>query len=294
MNIASVPWRCGHSWTVPGSGRRVAARRRAAAPRRPPARVGPGRQHGLDHPGRLGEHRRAGRVEHHAARAGPSRGRGAAAPAAAAPGRRGRPGCRRQRPRAAGAARPARCTGRRRAPGRRCRAGHAGRVPSPVTTPSTPSAPRQRAPDQPGAVRLPLVGEQPGALRSAASAASRAALPPGPAHRSSQRSSRPVDRRRGQGERDQLGALVLDAGPALGDRRDRAGVARRRGATPYGDQRVGLARAAPRRVDRPGPGHQRHPGRLVVGGQQRLELVLADRPARALDDPARMGVRTLR
>ena len=63
------------------------------------------------------------------------------------------------------------------------------------------------------AARRPAAGRR----APPASAASSADLPPGPAHTSSQRSSRPSSAAVGEADRDQLGALVLHAGATLGD-----------------------------------------------------------------------------
>ena len=191
MNIASVPWRCGHSWTAPGEvGRLRVGRLGHQRPRRPRGvRRRGSASTASHHAGRLGDDGRAGRVEHHAARAAPSRARCPAAPAAAAPGRSRSVGRRRQR-----------LSGRRRS------------APRPEHGASTSTrSKRALGPRRPGPVtrrrRRPSVARSAWATsrarcgcrslassrapRCVASAASRAALPPGPAHRSSQRSSRP-------------------------------------------------------------------------------------------------------
>ena len=191
-NIASVPCRCGQSWTVPGSGPRAVgyvgqqraprprARRRARspAPRRPPRRSPPApasrSRRARRRPGRTSVERRGEQrpLERHQGVQVVGAG-GASAP------------------RVAGAARRGRCTGRRPAPGRRRRPASGGAVPSAVThaehavgAGQGPARPARRG----GAAARPRPAPAP---RSAASAASSAALPPGPAHRSSQRSSRP-------------------------------------------------------------------------------------------------------
>ena len=136
-----------------------------------------------------------------------------------------------------------------------------------------------------------LGGEQPGARARPPAPASSAALPPGPAHRSSQRSSAPLDARPRQGERDQLGALVLDAGAPLGDRRHRGRVA----ALQHHAVRRVAGSASPGSSSRsrpPGPGDQGHPGRLrcrrPAARRARRSPTAA---AQLLDDPARVAVR---
>ena len=113
------------------------------------------------------------------------------------------------------------------------------------------------------------------ASRSRARPASSPALPPGPAHRSSQR-SRPevaLDRCRGEGQGDQLRPLVLHCGSSLAHGRDRPrvpvvednggpGQRGERGAVPQQLAHVGETR----------PGHERHPRRRVVRRQERVEL----------------------
>ena len=111
------------------------------------------------------------------------------------------------------------------------------------------------------------------APRWAAIAASRPALPPGPAHRSSHCSSRPSSGAFDERERDQLTAFVLDVGPPVADlgqlpgraggKVDRVGRKRTRVATdPLGQLgSVDLARAgrtgAPRGVRCRPPAHGR-------------------------------------
>ena len=205
-NIASVPCRCGQSWTVPGQRagavghvgaqpggsrqqrRRVAERHVVA--RRPAPRSTTSRG--------LGEHRRAGRVERPRRPGAPGRApqpssarcSGTSAvevvrlppPAGLGPAAQGaEPGARARRP----------------APGRRSPAGHGGRgaVGATITPRRRCGAGRARA-----ATRSARCGWRSLATsrapRPAASAASRAALPPGPAHRSSQRVVGAVERRR--------------------------------------------------------------------------------------------------
>ena len=173
-NIASVPWRCGHSWTVgpsPRSGmaggsgagvEQLGRRRRPAPPRIGLHDVRPSRAV-----------RRAGRVgddpagPHQAQRAGEQlalqlRERLDVRRADAATA-----------PRVGGAARPGRCRGRRAAPGRRSPAAAAG-----GGCPRRPPGRRARR----RAGRAAWCSSSP--TTSSPRAASSAALPPGPAARS--------------------------------------------------------------------------------------------------------------
>jgi len=131
----------------------------------------------------------------------------------------------------------------------------------------------------------------------------RAARPFRPARRTraSPRSSRPSTAGRGQGQRGQLGTLVLHTGTALRDRRDVARVAAGQDHRVRGEP-AGLTAAADQLVDgrKSGPGDQRHPGRHVVGVQQGGELgevvdghagVHDERILHGLDHPARMAAR---
>ena len=154
--------------------------------------------------------------------------------------------------------------------------GHAVGIPRASGGPARPGAAAARTATTP-------------APRSAASAASRAALPPGPAHRSSQRSSRPSSGAAASHHGDQLRALVLHAGAALGDGRHLRPGRRPASTTPYGEKRVGSPGSSSR-VDRPGRATRVHPRRLVVGGEQVVELVGADRGAQLVDHPARVAV----
>jgi hypothetical protein len=136
-------------------------------------------------------------------------------------------------------------------------------------------------------VRLTLAGDQPGAAAGGEScqqrglaAGSGAQVEPGRIVAS--------DGSRRQRHRDQLRALVLDAGAALGDGRDRARVAA------LEDHAVRRPR---RRFSRElvaggpsGSSHERDPGRLVVGGQQLVQLGPAERVAQLLDHPLRVAV----
>ena len=126
------------------------------------------------------------------------------------------------------------------------------------------------------------------------SAASSAVLPPGPAHRSSQRPAVAVDRRQRQRPGHQLAALVLHQRLAVAHRREPARVtagqidavgriAGRRAAHLFGE--FGRGQHA-------GPGRQVHQRAFVVAGQQGIQLsgVGAQCVGERLGDPARMGV----
>ena len=97
------------------------------------------------------------------------------------------------------------------------------------------------------------------------------------------------DRRPGEGQGDQLGSFVLDARPALGHGGYGAGVpalqhhAVRRQQGAWAGQLVGRGAAGARDQD--------HSWGFVVGGEQGVELVLADGPGQLLHDPAGMAVR---
>ena len=225
-NIASVPWRCGQSWNVPGSGPAHQGTPGSSATASPSVASSRAARTADDDLGRLGQHRRAGRVEHHPAwphgverrreqrllqRHERVEVRGLPAPArlGSAPERtEAGAGCVDQHP----VERPRRPR-RADAVGRH-HAEHAVGV-------------AERTSYQSGAVGLELAGEHAGtALRRPAPPAAR---PCRPARRRGRASARPgpsigAD---GQREGDQLGALVLHPRPALGDRGDGARVARR-------------------------------------------------------------------
>ncbi len=133
------------------------------------------------------------------------------------------------------------------------------------------------------------------APRWAASAASRAALPPGPGAQVEPPLVTTVHRGVGERERDDLRTLVLDAGASLGDRRDGGRVATGQG---HGVRRPAGAGAAGglELLDgrHAGAGDQRDPRRGVVGLQQRVELLVAadgrgQRLPQRRDDPAGVG-----
>ena len=289
MNIASVPCRCGHSCTVPGTG---PAQSRHVGERGPSVLehgVGAGAVHGGDHARGLGDDRRAGRVEHHAA--GPDQVEGAPDQLAlehhqreqvvrlAPPPRLGTAAQRAQ----AGAGRvdehpveePAR---------------YGGRVPSAATTPMTPGRRRRRrrASGAPGGRGAAAARWRP-AVRPARRPAPPAApaLPPGPAHRSSQSSSRPSS-----GASASASATSCEPSSCTPARPSATA-----GTAPWvatlehhAVRRVGgrlprqlLARGAP------GPGHQGDLRVLVVGREQRVQLVLAESVAELVDDPFRVA-----
>ena len=188
MNIASVPWRCGHSCTAPGEvGRLRVGRLRNQRHDVLQTGVGPVRQDWPDDPGRLLDNGRAGGVEDHAA--GPDRVEGAAQQrllqrhqgaevVAGTPPAALRPAA--QRPQAS-----ARCIDEHPVEHALC-----PRRPGAVTDDESPRVARRAV-----ATSLARCGWRSLASSrapfSVARAASRAAFPPGPAHRSSQRSSGP-------------------------------------------------------------------------------------------------------
>ena len=222
QNIASVPCRCGHSWTVgpvPEVGHAGGSSGRASSSSTVPLgeHVGDAPSVGLD------QVRRAGHVGDHAA--GPDRAQRGPQQLALQPGQRrqvGRAGAA-SAPPAGGAASPARCTGRRPAPGRSASAGsfgvaadRRGRRPAARST-GRPPWPRWR-PGRPGARRTSTAVSR-RRRAGAASAPSRPALPPGPAHRSSQRSSGPSSGAAAQRERAPAGCPRPARGPGRPGRR---------------------------------------------------------------------------
>ena len=251
-------------------------------------------QHGAYDVARLRDHGRAGRVDHHAARAAPSRAPSRAAPAGAAPGPRRPRACAASATRDVGGARRAPSTARRPAPGRRCRAARRARIPSPASTCAAASGVARSA-DATSAARCGCRSLATStAPRSAATAASRAAFPPGPAHRSSHRSSRPSTGASARASATTCepsswtparpSATAATAGVAT---RQRHGVGRPVGAGAAGGLEFLDGRHA-------GPGDQRDPRRGVVGLQQRVELVVAadgrgQRLPQRGDDPAGVG-----
>ena len=286
MNIASVPCRCGHSWTVPGIGR-AGSGPGSSGGRVLEHRVERVRRPRLNDLGRLGQHRRAGRVEHDPP--GADRGRGR-------PDQR--PLEQHQADQVVGLAPPARL----RAPPQRPQPGARRVDEDPVEGPGPPRRPGAVRGDdaegavgagegprhEPGPVRLPFAGDQAGAPLG------RRAPPAAPPCRPVRRTGRARSRRRRRpGRRPAPSATSCDpsswtparpsatAGIAPGSPPSRT--------VPYGDHGVGspgeLVAVGPS-----GPRHQRDPGRLVVGGQQVVQLGPADRVAQLLDDPLRVAV----
>ena len=234
QNIASVPCRCGQSCTVgpsPSRARPANGRARRSAP-------GSAASTAIT-PRGLGRVRRAGDVGDHAARPGQPRAPRRAARAAVRPVRRTSLGWRRQR-----------ASGRRRSAPRPVQGASSSTrsnpPPAPAELPGVADAhvdrPRRAVACATSSARCGRsslavdVGAPRGRPRVAASSA---ALPPGPAHRSSQRSSGRRAAHCGQREGAQLAALVLHGGPA------RRTDATRPGSPP-------ARRTAERRV-RPGP-----------------------------------------
>ncbi len=257
MNIASVPWRCGQSWTVPGTGPSEPGTPANCSARLRELGVGAGAVHRGDHARGLGDHRRAGRVEHHAAGAdqverGPHQLAlqhhqrdhvvGLAPPARLGPAtQRAQPGAGRvdQDPvEDAGAVRRQGAVGGHHARRTRYQLAVGGQGPA----------------DQPGAGRQPLAGDQPGPAlgrerrqQPGLAAGTRAEVEP--------ELVAALERRLGQRQGDQLRALVLHRGPALGHRGHRARVA---ALQHHAVRRVGgrlagqLVAGGPARAGRPG------------------------------------------
>ena len=229
MNIASVPCRCGHSWMVPGTGPAQSGTWASS----PTASSSDGVATALvdrgDHGRGLGEHRRAGGVEQHAAGPDQVERRVDQLPLE-----------HHQREQVVGLARPPGLraapqraeTGARRVDEDPVEAAGAVRRPGAVggddagDAGGTVAAARGHQARCGAAARSLATSSAP---RSAARPASSADLPPGPAHRSSQRRVGALERGVGQRHRDQLRALVLDAGTALGHGRHRHRGRRRPG-----------------------------------------------------------------
>ena len=253
-------------------------RPRARAARRPrSAYVGRPASDRTDHAGRLRDARGAGRVDDDSP--GPHALQRAVEQGALQrdQARRGRSG------RAATGLRPppqrteTRCTARRPAPGRTCPGATTGRVPSPATT-SPPGWPARAC-----RTRVARCGSRSlassRAPRVAPIAASSAALPPGPAHRSSQRSSRPSTSARVSASatscepasctpaRPSRTAGTSPGSPDVQHHGEGRDVSTRSGSTRPAVAAELLDRRQPR------PRHEGHPGPLVVGGEQRLELL---------------------
>ena len=130
------------------------------------------------------------------------------------------------------------------------------------------------------------------APRSRASTSSSAALPPGPAHRSTQSASGPSSGAAASASGDELAALVLHAGEPGLDGGERPGVAL---GQPHGVRRPGTGRAAALRrqlVAGQPACDEVHLGARVVGGQGRAGLpqVAAEGVAEGAGDPVRVAV----
>ena len=144
---------------------------------------------------------------------------------------------------------------------------------------------------QGGAVRLALVREQPGpTLRGQCSQQSRLAAGAGTQVEPALVTSGELGV--GHGQRDQLRPFVLDAGPALGHRGDRPGVATaqhdavRRQAGGCATSSLQLGHGGD-----PRPRHERDARRSVVGREQRLDLArVVECLGQRVDDPPRVGV----
>ncbi len=248
MNIASVPWRCGQSCAWVAGGQLEVARgdagQHGGGVDRGELRM-PGERRGDDLAG-LGEVRRAGDVGEEAA------GRECPDGRVEQLGLQGRE--LRRRPRAAcasappggGAARRGPCRARRAGCGRSARRSVAeARAVADDDLGRGLERPRERS-----RTSRARAGTSSFATRvappSAASAASSAALPPGPAQRSSQRS--PGRDRAGPAERErrELRALVLHPRAARGDARGRRRDRRPASAAPTGEYRRRAPRASRR------------------------------------------------
>ena len=271
-NIASVPCRCGHSWTsVPrrqvrhlreqgrASSSSTSVRRRSAASTTPTVSARCGEQVTYaDHPAR----------PHQPQRAVP------AAPSAARPGVRRRPASRRQRASGRRRSAPSPVHGASSSTRSKAPAAHGGRVPSAVST--STSACRADGLGRPAPRGAAAARRRSGGRRvRACERASRPALPPGPAHMSSQARSGPVQRRRASARATSwLPSSCTAARPSrTGGSRPGSPPCSR---TANGDHGPGSPPDSSTSASRPiRPGHQVRLGRGVVGQQGRLELVLA-------------------
>ena len=216
-NIPSVPCRCGQSCTVgPVAEIGHAGQQRAGVDQLAACRAA-GRSRRRSRPDAASRSRRR-----RSRPAGPAWPRMPAAPAAAGPGRRRRTAGAASGPPVGGAAPPGRCTARPAITRSKEPAGRPGSRPSAVCTVTGRS--RHRPPDQVGPVRGDLDRVQPGAaLRGQrAQQAGLAARPGGQIQPAEVRARQRSVRQRGG---HQLGSLVLDGCPAVGDRPDRARIA---------------------------------------------------------------------
>ncbi len=290
MNIASVPCRCGQSWTVPARGP-AASGTPAPVGERPPAPTSSRSTSTVAHDvAGLGEHRRAGRVDDHAP--GPDQvERRVQQPALEGhQRRRGPSGRRRQRD-----------SGRRRS------------APSPVHGASTSTRSKAAGPPR----RPRAVGDHHPADAGRSRQRPGAPAPRGAAAARARPAGTALGRQRGQqrGLAAGAGAQVEPPLVAALDRRARSAPARPAGepssctparpsATAANRRGVAAARAPRRtassgsappgsssRVERPGRATSVTRRGVVVGGQQRVELVgaLAQRLGQPLDDPRAGG-----
>ena len=246
---------------------------RACLPQRRPAHDARG----------LGQVRRAGHVGDHAAGPHGAQRRGEQLALQLGQRRRRPRGGGASAPPAAGAARRARCTARRRAPGRRRRVGQRRRSrPSAACTVTGSPSTARRTSSARCSARLDGVAAAPPS--SATSAPSSAALPPGPAHRSSQRPSSPVERGARSGPARPAGCPrpARRPGPRA-TASSSPGSPRPARCTPYGEYGAGSPPVTSGQLlggDLAGPGEQVHRGAGVVGGERRVELLGGRRRAR--------------
>ena len=290
MNIASVPCRCGQSWTAPASWADSASTASGSSGASVlHAYVAPPGQHRLDHARRLRDHGRAGRVDDHAAR--PHRVDGTVQQGAL----QGDQVLEVLGPPPPPALRP---TAQGTQPGAR-------RVDQdPVERVIGPGGPRPVAGhhvthrgshcpgDQPRPVQLALVGQQPRTLLGGESR-EECGLPAGSGAQVEPALVASLDGGSRQGQCDQLRAGVLHPGASLSHRRDRTRVAR---LEHHGERRDGggagrhPGRRQLRHRRQPRASHERHERALVVGGEQRVELLgPAERAVELLHDPLRVG-----
>ena len=286
-NIASVPCRCGHSW----SGVRSRVRRRPArrADRPEGDVVAARREHRVEHLRGLGEQRGAGRVDHDPA--GPDQVE------------RGRQQLTLERHQLVEVPRllpPARLGPASQRPESRARrvdqhpvegpGSHGGRVPSYDVISVDAVGAGERVLDELGAVGLGLVGDQPGAAFRGQRRQQRC-LAAGTGTQVEPALVPTLERGTRHGDHDQLRPLVLDARTALGDGRHRAGVAPAQ-PTPYGESGVGSPGSS-LAVERPGRATSTTSGAVLSAASSSSSS--AARSPRAAssprDDPARMTVR---
>ena len=286
--MASVWCRCGHSCRVPEgvprasgtSGSSGAASRSSTSSRRPEDRA--------DHAGGLGQHRRAGGVEDHPA--GPDAVERRCRAARCWSGTRSSRSSAVRRHRASGrrrrAPRPehgASTSTRSKRPGGHGGPGAVGRD----HAQRRPSAPASARATRPARCGCSSAASSPAPARPR-DAASRAALPPGPAQRSSQRSSRPrPPPAPGASATSWEPSSWTPARPSATAGTD-AGVA---ALQHHAVRREAGARApgSSSTSARPGPRHQDHARGHVVGGEQGVELRPPPPPRSAAPRPSAGG-----